>query len=353
MPEEPPVNLQRLGEFGLIERLAARLQRSDAQPAAGSVVLGIGDDASVLAPPPGTELVTTIDALIEDVHFRRDWSKPEDVGWKSLAVNVSDLGAMGARPLAAFITLALPRDVPVRWVDRFYQGLGECAVRYGCPVAGGDTVRAPDRIALSVAALGSVPAGKAVTRAGARVGDWVCVTGVLGESGAGLALLEQGKRVSGRRRRLVEWHRRPVPPVEAGALLAERGLATAMLDLSDGLASDAGHLAKRSGVGLRIEQERLPVSDAARQLAAALGVDPYYWALHAGEDYQLLFTVSPERWPDVPPALAPLGVVATRIGEVTRRGVVLVDEDGEARPLRKEGFTHFEPASPDHRSGSR
>lgn len=336
------MNLQSLGEFGLIDRLAKRLASTGARPAAGEVVLGIGDDASVLALPAGTQLVTTLDALIEEVHFRRDWSQAEDVGWKSLAVNVSDLGAMGARPLACFITLALPPDVPLRWVDRFYQGLGECAARYGCPVAGGDTVRAPDRIAISIAALGSVAAGAAVTRAGARPGDYLCVTGVLGESGAGLALLNRGGRTPADLRRPVEWHRRPAPPVEAGAVLAERGLATAMMDLSDGLASDARHLSKRSSVGLRIERERLPISDATRRAAAKLGVEPWHWALHGGEDYQLLFTVPPERWPEVPPALAALGVVATRIGEVRRgRQVGLLDPAGAVEPLKPAGFQHF------------
>lgn len=328
-------------EFALIARLQGRLARIGGDPAAGEVVLGIGDDAAVLAAPAGAELVATADALIEDVHFRRDWSSPGDVGWKALAANVSDLGAMGARPLACLVTLALPRETPVRWADRFYEGLGECAAAYGCPVAGGDTVRAPDRIALSVTALGTAPAGRAVRREGARVGDALCVTGVLGDSGAGLALLQRGGRPAARYRPLLEWHRRPRPPVPAGALLAEAGLATAMLDLSDGLASDLRHLARRSGVGARIGADRLPISDRARRAAAELGVDPTHWALHGGEDYQLLFTVPEERFPEVPPLLGPLGVTATRIGRVVRRGVSLAGADGKLTPLRPLGFRHF------------
>jgi thiamine-monophosphate kinase len=330
-----------VGEFGLIERLQRRLDQAAIRPAAGEVRRAIGDDAALLAPPPGTELVATIDGLVEEVHFRRDWSKPEDLGWKSLAVNLSDLGAMGARPLAALVSLALPPDTAVSWIDRLYQGLAECGARYGCAVAGGDTVRSPRGIAISVAALGTVPSGRAVLRSGASVGDLVCVTGVLGDSGAALALLGRGGRVPPRYRPVIEWHVRPAPPVRAGAALAETGLATAMMDLSDGLASDLRHIAKASGVGARIDARRLPISDAARLAAADLGVDPVEWALHGGEDYQLLFTVPRERFPDVPPALGPLGVAATIIGEVTRRGVTVLDGEGRPRPLRPAGFAHF------------
>jgi len=338
----PPSNLSALGEFPLIERLAKRLAQRGVRPAHGSVTVPIGDDASVLALPPGRELVATIDALVEDVHFRRGWSKPEELGWKALAVNLSDLGAMGARPLGAVVTVALPAETPVRWVDRLYEGLAECAAAYGCPVVGGDTVRCPEGITLSIAALGSVPAGKAVTRAGARPGDLVCVTGVLGDSAAGLALLQRRSRVPGKYASLTGWHVRPSPPVEAGAVLAERGLATAMIDLSDGLASDLRHVTKRSGVGAKVSAERLPISDAARRAGEALRVEATEWALHGGEDYQLLFTVDAERFPEVPPALGPLGVTATVVGEITRRGLALVGPDGRSTRLEPAGFQHFQ-----------
>jgi thiamine-monophosphate kinase len=336
------MDLRTLGEFGLVERLARKLAARSAASCAGSLTLGIGDDAALLQPPPGTEVVATMDALVEEVHFRRDWSPPQDLGWKALAVNLSDLGAMGARPLGALISLAVPPEVEVRWIDRLYEGLADCAAEYGCPLVGGDTVRSPRHVAISVTALGTVLAGRAVRRSGARLGDRVCVTGVLGDSGAGLALLERGETGRGTDNRAVlEWHRRPRPPAEAGAVLAERGLATAMMDLSDGLAADLRRLARASGVGARIEEQRLPISDAARQAAEHLGVDAVRWALHGGEDYQLLFTVAPERFADVPPALGPLGVTATVIGEITRRGILLAGNGGKARPLRPEGFSHF------------
>lgn len=301
----------------------------------------MGDDAAVLRLPPDSELVATIDALVEGVHFRCDWSQPEDLGWKALAVNVSDLGGMGARPVSALLTLSLPEDTPVEWVDRLYRGLRDCSAAYGCPVVGGDTVRSRSGITLSVAALGAVPAGKAVTRAGARAGDLVCVTGTLGDSGAGLALLERGEPVAKELQGPVAWHMRPRPPVEAGAVLAELGLATAMMDLSDGLASDLRQIAGRSGVGAEVEVERLPISDAARQAALDLGADPARWALYGGEDYQLLFMVSPERFAEVSPALGPLGVTATIVGRVAGRGLTLCTEDGRRIPLSPQGFHHF------------
>lgn len=346
------MNLADLGEFGLIERLAGKLADTGAEPAAGAVDFAIGDDASLLRLPPGTQLVTTIDALIEEVHFRRDWSRPEDLGWKALAVNVSDLGAMGARPLAALISVALPPDLPVSWIDRFYQGLGECAKHYGCPLVGGDTVRAPKHLALSVTALGSVPIGKAVRRAGAEVGDLLCVTGALGESGAGLELLQRSTTWKDEYASLYQWHLRPQPPVGAGAALAEAGLPTAMMDLSDGLASDLRHLTRASGVGATVDANLLPISDPTRQAAQELGVDPFRWTLFGGEDYQLLFTVPQNRFAEVAPTLAPLGVTATIIGKITTCGLKLQLPDGTTQDLRPEGFHHFEATAAPTERGS-
>lgn len=335
------MNLADLGEFGLIGRLARQLAADDVQPAAGEIELGIGDDAALLRLPSDTQLVTTIDALIEEVHFRRDWSRPEDLGWKALAVNVSDLGAMGARPLAALLSIALPPNLPVRWIDRLYRGLAECARQYGCPIIGGDTVRSPRSVAISVTALGSVPCGRAVRRSGAQVGDLLYVTGVLGESGAGLDLLQRSVMRKRKYEALYRWHIRPQPPVAAGAVLAEAGLPTAMMDLSDGLGSDLRHLTRASGVGAQVEAERLPISEVTRMAAKELGTDPARWALFGGEDYQLLFTVPRERLSEVAPTLGPLGITATVIGDITPRGLKLMLPDGSKKPLRPEGFAHF------------
>jgi thiamine-monophosphate kinase len=339
-------DLSRLGEFGLIDREAGRLGRVPVQPARGEVVLGIGDDAAVVALPGGSHLVSTIDALIEGVHFRRDWSSAADVGWKALAANVSDLGAMGARPVAAVITLALPKELPPAWVDGLYAGLAECAAVHGCPIVGGDTVRSPGPVAISVAAHGAAPEGQTVTRSGARSDDLLCVTGVVGDSAAGLAILERslgrGGKIRKSERSLVEWHRRPRPPVAAGAALAEAGIPTAMLDLSDGIASDLAHICRRSRVGARVELERLPISHAARGAASGSGADPTDWALHGGEDFQLLLTLGADRFQDAIAVLGPLGVTLTRLGVITRAaGVRAIDAQGKATPLRPRGFSHF------------
>jgi thiamine-monophosphate kinase len=329
-----------IDEFALIARATRFL---GGLSAAGNVLLGGGDDAAVLGLPPDTAAVLTQDALLEGVHFRRDWSAPADVGWKSLAVNVSDLGAMGARPLAATVSLALPPDLPLTWVDRFYAGLDECSRRYGCPVVGGDTVRSPAGIAVSIAALGSVVPGRHLMRGGAARGDLVCVTGVLGQSAAGMACLAAGRGATGVAATPVARHRRPQPPVEAGALLAAAGIASAMMDLSDGLGSDLRRLCEASDVGAQIEMLRLPISDDTRRLAARLGANPMEWALHGGEDFELLFTVPPGRWAEVPPLLASLGVSATIIGRTGGRGVRVLDEAGHGQPLRPRGFAHFAP----------
>lgn len=333
------MNLRTLGEFGLIAREARRLGAG--APALGEVVTGIGDDAAVLRLPDGYDLVTTTDALIEGVHFRRDWSTPYEIGWKSLAVNVSDLGAMGARPLAATISLALPADLPVGWIDRYYRGLADCASHYGCPIVGGDTVRSPDPVAITVSAHGSVRRGNAVRRSGAKPGDMLCVTGTLGDSGAGLALLQAGQWDKPLKA-LLEWHRHPRPPVECGVLLGESGLISAMMDLSDGLASDLARLCESSGCAAEVREDWLPVSDLARQAAKTLGVSPTRFALFGGEDYQLLFTVPPSSFTRIPPLLGPHGVTATIVGEVRRgKRATLVTIAGERAPLEARGFAHF------------
>src|SRR3954468_14477900 len=166
------MRLDEIGEFGLIDRIAQLVAdtRTAAPPGAGQVTLGIGDDAALLEVPPDRSLVSTIDTLVEGVHFRRDWTTPDDLGWKSLAVNVSDIAAMGAEPLAAFLSLALPAETEVEWVEAFTRGMSECAGEYGCRLAGGDTVRAPRHLSITVALLGTVERGRAVLRSGARAG---------------------------------------------------------------------------------------------------------------------------------------------------------------------------------------
>jgi thiamine-monophosphate kinase len=343
------VRLGDIGEFGLIDRIAALAAGTKpGRAGAGQVTLGIGDDAALLEVPADRSLVATLDTLVEDVHFRRDWTGPEDLGWKSLAVNVSDIAAMGAEPLAAFLSLALPPETEVGWVEVFARGMAECAREYRCQIAGGDTVRSPERVMITVTLLGTVERGKAVLRSGAQVGDCLCVTGTLGDSAAGLAILQQrggSADPRGRKSRTIDAllaaHRRPRPRLDAARALAASGQVTAMMDLSDGLASDARHLAARSGVGARVWREALPISEAARTVAPLLGADPADWALHGGEDYELLFTVPPASLDLVRERLRPLNVPVTVVGEIVEEGVWLEEGNGRAVSLEPKGFAHF------------
>lgn len=330
-------------EFDLIRRLT---RAEPAVPAAGGVCLGVGDDAAILRLPAGSRVVVTTDAMVEGVHFRRDWSSAGDVGWKLLAASVSDLNAMGARPLAAVVSLCLPPSLPSAWAQGVSAGLEECAARYGCPVVGGDTTRSPDALVLGLTALGVLPEAGEARRDRARPGDLLCVTGVVGESAAGLALLARGGPWPRRLASTVDWHRRPQPPADAGPRLLAAGLPTAMIDLSDGLASDLRRLAEASRVGFVVDSGRLPVSIAARQAARLLAEDAAAWALSGGEDYQLLFTIPPERWEEVPPALSPAGVAATVIGRTVGSGLRVRDPAGKSRPLPEPAFRHFSPRHP-------
>ena len=299
--------LRMLGERGLIERLRRRLRQSP------SVLVGIGDDAAVLRAPQGQMLLLASDMLVEGVHFDRRLVPPRWIGWKALAVNVSDIAAMGGRPRWAVVSLGLPPATPVRFVDALYAGLERCARRFGVSIVGGDTDRAP-RVVIDVAILGSVDPRRFVLRSGARVGDDVFVTGRLG-----------GSYASGR-------HARFIPRVAEARALLQRVRVHAMIDLSDGLAADLWQLSRASRVVLRVEASAIPVARAAKTL---------HRALMDGEDFELLFTVDHHQAGRVPRRIGACPV--TRIGRVVRRGqgVELVQANGRIEPLRPMGFKHF------------
>ncbi len=338
-PEGRGVALRELGELGLIERVRRRL----GPPGAG-VLVGIGDDAAAVAWPPGQILLLTTDTLVEDVHFRRTTATLRDVGAKAMAVNLSDIAAMGGEPRFALLALALPGSSTVEDVDELYGGLLDTAARYGVELIGGDTCAAPDRIVLTVTLVGQVD-GPPVRRSGAQPGDAILVTGTLGASAAGLAALERGPLpvahdvAAG----VQQAHRLPTPRVAEGRLVRVSGAATAMIDLSDGLATDLGHIAAESRVGARVRLPALPVSDATCEVARVLGEAPWRWAASGGEDYELLFTAAPGRAAAVASRVtAETGTPVSLIGEIrpAAEGVVFVDETG--RPVDVQpGFEHF------------
>jgi len=302
----------RAGEFALIDRFVR------AVPTRGAgVAVGPGDDAAVLRLAPGEELVATVDAVVEGVHFDRR-SSPADAGWKALAVNLSDLAAMGARPLFALVALGLPAGTPERTALGIARGLGACARAHRVAVVGGNVSRARD-LSVTVTALGAVAAGRAVLRAGARPGDLVAVTGTLGD--AALGLRPRAAPALARRQR------RPTPRVAAGVALA--GLVRAAVDVSDGLAQDLGHLCRASGVGARIGLRDLPLSPAYRRAALRLA-DPWAPALSGGEDYELVVAVAPASLAAVRAAAARARTPLTVIGRFVRgKGVRVVGARGE------------------------
>ena len=271
-----------LGEFGLIAALAAGLPRGE------RTVVGIGDDAAVLTTPDG-RVVATTDLLLEGLHFRRDWSAPADIGGKAAAQNLADVAAMGAVPVALLVGFGAPGDLPLAWARELVAGIADECARVGATVVGGDTSRA-DKVVLAVTALGDLDGRDPVTRAGARPGDVLAVAGVLGDSAAGLALLEAGHTGPAA---LIAAHQRPRPPYAAGPEAARLG-ATSMIDVSDGLLADLGHIAAASGVLIDVAEALLPVSGDLAAAAAALGTTrPLDWVLTGGEDHALAATFPP------------------------------------------------------------
>jgi thiamine-monophosphate kinase len=331
------VQLGELGEFGLIE-----LVTQDIAPGA-EVIRGIGDDAAVYRVREGDWQLVTTDTLVEEVHFSLEYTTWRDLGWKALAVNISDIAAMGGRPLYALISLCLPVDSDVVTVQELYTGLGEVAQAFGVSLVGGDTVSGLS-VVLSITLIGAVEANRAVFRSGANPGDLIIVTGTLGDSAAGLFLLQNADYDAGSeaKRRLKRAHLRPEPRVEAGRLLSATGGVTAMLDVSDGLSSDIAHIGRASQVDSLLWGENIPLSDALRDLASALGRDPLEWALHGGEDYELLFTVTRGQADRVRDTLAASGIRSAVIGEVTAPGRGnRLEYKGRLETLPQGGFNHF------------
>lgn len=306
------------------------IRRAAARTRSRALVAGIGDDCAVLRLPPGHEALVTTDFTLENVHFRRAWHPAEVVGHRCLARGLSDIAAMGGEPVAAFLSLALPPDCPPRWVNGFLRGLLALAARHRVPLAGGDVAESPGGVAADIVVVGSVPQGAALRRSGARPGDSIYVTGSLGESSATLGALHRGEKIAPRSAP----HRRhffPVPRLDIGRKL--RGLATAAIDLSDGLSTDLAHLCAESRVGALLAAHSIP-------RGVTFDASSLHYALHGGEDYELLFTAPATA--KVPARIG--GVRITRIGEIVadrRHRLYLTDSHGQRQPLVPGGWQHF------------
>jgi len=323
------MKVSELGEFGLLKRLEAMVPKGD------GVVVGIGDDAAVLR--CSALALATTDSLVQGTHFNLEATSPGDLGWKALAVNLSDIAAMGGAPRYALVSLSLPPTCEVDWVVAVYEGLLEAARAYKVSIVGGDLHTAP-LIAINVTLLGSLQGDAYLSRSASRVGDMVAVTGHVGGSAGGLRMLKQGlkfnKEVETYLRRA---HLRPSPRVREGQELLRLGVRAA-IDVSDGLVADLGHICQMSGLGARVVADSVPVHPLLRQ---AFGAEARELALGGGEDYELLFTCPPAL---METAIKSLGV--TVLGEMIEgQGVAVVDMEGRPLPMTKAGWEHFAPGN--------
>lgn len=323
-------------ESELVDRIYGALGGS--VRASGEIRLGIGDDAALFRPRPGCELILTCDWFLEGTHFLRDKHPPDSVGWKCLARAVSDIAAMGGGPRCFLLSLAFPASHAGRWLDEFLVGLRRASRRFGCLLAGGDTTQRKE-ILININVVGEVETGLAVLRSGARPGDLVYVSGHLGKAGFGLQILRRSRRAASPKGPPLRRHLYPEPRLVLGQWLAKEQLASAMMDLSDGLSSDLPRLCAASGVGARLQSGKIPVVrnlDTARKP----GPNPLNLALHGGDDYELLFTVPERKAKSVPRVFQ--GIKLTPIGRITQEPkLIACDENGRESPLLAGGWDPF------------
>jgi len=337
-------SLETIGEFGLIRQLQRQWPASSPW-----IITGIGDDAAMLKAPPGQQLLISTDVLIEDIHFDLNYQTPKDLGWRAGVANLSDIAAMGGTPLYLLVSMALPVRVPPQHVRELYRGIQAACRPFNVELIGGDTSSSPSQIFLSLTIMGSVRVNRALTRNNAEIGDHIYVTGTLGDSNAGLRILQTH---SANRRQfhapavetfLVRRHLRPAPRIHVGQLLANRKLAHAAIDLSDGLSSDVGHVCEESRVGAEIRATALPLSSQLRAFARRDKRDPVEIALQGGEDYELLFTAPAKHHQNVLRVSEQTKVSITCIGEIKPKtfGRQLVLPSGRKQKLSSESFRHF------------
>lgn len=340
-----PVLLRHLGEFGFIARVSRRAG-SPSPP----VIRGIGDDTAIVSLGDDRVLLLTVDLLIEHIHFTRATARLEDVGYKAAVSNFSDIAAMGGTPRFAVTAVAAPPSMPVKEMDALYRGLLQACRRYGVQLLGGDTSASPRHLFLSVTVTGTARAGRVLTRNRASVGDEIYVTGTIGDSCAGLRLLQAPPRArpSGRvdqrhARFLIRRHVRPTARIREGQFLIRHRLASAGIDLSDGLSGDLRHLCGQSRVGAEIEAASIPLSPACRWFAGRARKDPVQLALEGGEDYELLVTVPSSERRRLERLARRAKVTMTRIGTIRPRrfGIQLRLGSGRLRRLIPSSFQHF------------
>lgn len=326
------MKLAAIGEFGFINRIKGKVAGNS------GVILGIGDDAAAVTVTPGMILLATADMLAQGVHFDCSWHDPVSLGRKSLAVNLSDIAAMGGIPRYALLSLAIPAELSLEFLESFMSGFLEQADRFGVSLIGGDTSASQAGFVISVTLLGEQYPARIAKRSGACCDDLVCVSGTLGDSALGLDLLKTGV-CSGE---AVMRHLDPLPRVELGKILAERSIPSAMIDISDGLHADLGHILAASSAGAKICIDALPLSDDFRKSVARNSANYYKLPLGGGEDYELLFTLPPAKLKDAEAAAALAGTSVAVIGTITKEpGLLLAFADGSNYAAEIHGYDHF------------
>ncbi len=356
MPHSPSRRRTPLREFQLIEALHRRYGKTGP-----NVIRGIGDDAAVVTPVKNHEMVVTTDLLVEGVHFDLKTASFEDIGYKAAVANLSDIAAMGAKPNYLLVSLAIPRSQSASEMQRLYRGLMLACRPYGVELVGGDTSASRHGLFLNIVLIGSVPVGCALTRGGAQAGDLLYLTGTIGDSLAGLRVLSarHGHKqslppVKPSTQELTRRHLRPTPRVEMGQALSRQRLATAAIDVSDGLSGDVRHICTQSRVGVEIEVDALPISAALRKFAGMNKQDPIDVALQGGEDYELLFTVAPRSCKKVEQLGRKVDCLVSCIGIIkpVSYGLRIKDQSGVLHPLPMLSYQHFSAAHNLHREKS-
>lgn len=323
------------GEFGLIARLESMIGKNVGHD--DSIQLGIGDDAAVVSPGKNKQLVMTVDTLVEDVHFRRDGCGWESVGWKAAAMNLSDLAAMGAEPRWMLVNLVLTTDMTLKDVQSLYRGLLACGKKFGAAVTGGNTARSHKEFSVTVTAIGEVKRNHYLTRAGAKAGDVIVLSGRLGLAAAGLKLLESHPRP--KHSVLVRSQLRPVPRVhEIRKLIHQKIRLHACIDISDGLASDLGHVCKASGLGAELDETMIPVHPNLKKISEQFSMNPYDLIFNGGEDYELLMTMTLNEFTRAKKILPQLYAIGTM---TARRGMRLKTGLQQIKNIQQTGFRHF------------
>ena len=333
------LKFDEIGEFGFIESI-----KEECATTYKNVIKGIGDDCAVFGPSSGRVLLFTTDMLVEDIHFLKTKMTPYQLGWKSIAVNLSDIAAMGGRPLVLLISLAIPPETDVELMQDFYKGMKTICEQYEVSIAGGDTSASPDKLVINISLIGDARQNEVLYRSGARSGDSIYLTGNVGDSFAGLKIIK--KEISSPKSiesHFIKIHNEPNPLIETGMTIAASGLATAMIDVSDGLVLDLGHICKESGVGAILFRDKIPLSSELKLLASREKFNPLELALSGGEDYQLLITVPNGNIKDFEivgknKGLLPLYL----IGKIAEgKGITMVNDDGSLEEIDIKGFNHF------------